>query len=391
MNTKTAMQNLHTVWEADNMSLNLVTGKRGTAHISSADWRSLNRGIVGEGKFFLEDTSTNSKGDFSINASSGEITIPPRSFIWSGMHIRNDASFVVRYVPPTSTSNINLWLHYTKESDSGIENVEFVTTIDSSPYPVADVIEDITTNAYTSVISFVHNAESASAQNVTVNFKKIASLKEYEASIKKVLSKSETIDTLVGDVKKLDTAIKNETSARQQAVSAEEKARKQAINAEKSARETAITNAVNQEASARSQQDNLINSEISKIKNSFNETVLFTGSASTNDVIVLSESFRNFRQIMFMGYDSTVGIFPTSMIPYNINVEFGVLLTSAKVYNNKETNKLEGFGLFIAAYFKAVNDTTLNIIASDSFSVKDTFFEEKYPQIIKIVGVGRKG
>ena len=55
-----------------------------------------------------------------------------------------------------------------------------------------------------------------------------------------------------------------------QAVSAEETARKQAINAEKSARETAITNPVNQEASARSQQDNLINSEISKIKNSFN-------------------------------------------------------------------------------------------------------------------------
>ena len=361
------------------MSLNLVTGKRGTAHISSADWRSLNRGIVGEGKFFLEDTSTNSKGEFSINASSGEITIPPRSFIWSGMHIRNDSSVIVRYVPPTSTSNINLWLHYTKESDSGIENVEFVTTIDSSPYPVADVIEDITTNAYTSVISFVHNTESVSAQNITVNFKKIASLKEYEASIEKVLSKSDTIDTLVSDVKKLDTAIKNETSARQQA-----------INAEKSARETAITNAVNQEASARSQQDNLINSEISKIKNSFDETGLFTGSASTNDVIILSESFRNFRQIMFMGYDSTVGIFPTSMIPYNINVEFGVLLTSAKVYNNKETNKLEGFALFIATCFKAVNDTTLNIIVSDSFSGKDAFFKENYPQIIKIVGVGRK-
>lgn len=362
------------------MSLNLVTGKRGTAHISSADWRSLNRGIVGEGKFFLEDTSTNSKGEFSINASSGEITIPPRSFIWSGMHIRNDSSVIVRYVPPTSTSNINLWLHYTKESDSGIENVEFVTTIDSSPYPVADVIEDITTNAYTSVISFVHNTESVSAQNITVNFKKIASLKEYEASIEKVLSKSDTIDTLVSDVKKLDTAIKNETSARQQA-----------INAEKSARKTAITNAVNQEASARSQQDNLINSEISKIKNSFNETVLFTGSASTNDVIVLSESFRNFRQIMLMGYYSTVGIFPTSMIPNNTNVEFGVLLTSARAYNNKETNKLEGFGLFIATYFKAVNDTTLNIIASDSFIGKDAFFEEKYPQIIKIVGIGRKG
>lgn len=164
------------------MSLNFVTGKRGGAHISSADWRSLNRGIVGEGKFYLEDTTSNSSGDFLANASEGQITVPPRSFIWSGAHIRNDSLYVVDYVPPTSTSNVVLWFHYTKDINTGIESIEFVTTVDSQPSPIADVIEDNTLEAYTAVYSFTHDAENLVAKDGTEFFKNANSLKILEES-----------------------------------------------------------------------------------------------------------------------------------------------------------------------------------------------------------------
>lgn len=367
------------------MSLNLITGKRGTAHISSADWRSLNRGIVGEGKFFLEDTSTNSKGDFSINASNGEITIPPRSFIWSGMHIRNDASLIVRYVPPTSTSNINLWLHYTKESDSGIENVEFVTTIDSSPYPVADVIEDITTNAYTSVASFVHNAESVSAQNVTVNFKAIDSLKKYRAAIDEVLSKSNIIDTTASKVQtlevttsRLSTEIQAEATARQQAVSTEATARTNAINAETAARKQAIS----AETTAR-------NTAINNLKSSLDEVVLFTGNAKPGENINLSESFRNFRQIAIMGWSSAVAFVPTSMISITLT-DFGTTLSSAYLNSNSKS-----VGFFVPAVFKVMGDKRFEYLASMPYTIDEKgFFKSESttdPEILKIIGIGRKG
>lgn len=365
------------------MSLNLVTGKRGTAHISSADWRSLNRGIVGEGKFFLEDTSTNSKGEFSINASSGEITIPPRSFIWSGMHIRNDASVIVRYVPPTSTSNINLWLHYTKESDSGIENVEFVTTIDSSPYPVADVIEDITTNAYTSVISFVHNAESVSAQNITVNFKAIDSLKKYRAAIDEVLSKSNVIDATATKVQaletttsRLNTEIQNEVTARKQAISTEATARTNAINAETSARKQAIS----AETTAR-------NIAINNLKSSLDEVVLFSGNAKPGEYINLSENFRNFRQIAIMGWNSAVTIIPTSLIPASY-LTFGATLSGATDYG-ETSGTLQG--IFLSANFMVLGDTRFDYQKSLAY-IFDTkgFLAGGNTEILKIVGIGRK-
>ena len=168
------------------MSLNFVTGKRGDAHISSADWRSLNRGIVGEGKFYLEDTESNSNGDFLVNASAGEITVPPRSFIWSGAHIRNDSLYIASYTPPVSTANVVLWFHYTKDVNTGIENIEFTTTVDSQPSPISDVIEDNTLEAYTAVYSFTHDAENLVAKDGTEFFKNANSLRILEESTRLV-------------------------------------------------------------------------------------------------------------------------------------------------------------------------------------------------------------
>ena len=162
------------------MSLHFVTAKQGSAHISSIDWRSLNKGILGGGKYFIENTS----GDFEVNAATGEITIPKKSFIWSGGHIRNDSDYVVNYVPPTSTSTINLWFHYSKDVSTGVETLTLETTIDSQPTPISDVIEDTTMEAYTLVYSFVHNAESLMAENQQVYFESIKSIEELEEALK---------------------------------------------------------------------------------------------------------------------------------------------------------------------------------------------------------------
>ena len=162
------------------MSLHFVTAKQGSAHISSIDWRSLNKGILGGGKYFIENTS----GGFEVNAATGEITIPKKSFIWSGGHIRNDSDYVVNYVPPTSTSTINLWFHYSKDVSTGVETLTLETTIDSQPTPISDVIEDTTMEAYTLVYSFVHNAEDLTSENSKVYFEPIKSIEELEDALK---------------------------------------------------------------------------------------------------------------------------------------------------------------------------------------------------------------
>ena len=210
------------------MSLNFVTGKRGGAHISSADWRSLNRGIIGEGKFYLEDTSVNNNGTFLVNPIDGEISVPARSFLWSGAHIRNDAIYAVNYVPPLSTSTVNLWFHYTKDMNSGIENIELVTTIDSQPSPIVDVIEDATLEAYTLVYSFVHNAENVSAENSTEYFESINSVK----------------------------MLSNATNILAESIIAESNEREQAIALEKAERE---------------KQENRINTSISEVENALSK------------------------------------------------------------------------------------------------------------------------
>lgn len=160
------------------MALKFVTAKTGEAHISSADWKSLNRGLSGTGKYMLEDTSNNNSNDFFVSATQGKITIPPRSFLWSGAHIRNTNSLVIDYVPPTVSSTVNVWFHYLKDADSGIESLETVVTVDNQPSPIIDEIEDGTLEAYTLILSFFHNVESTTAENVTLSFLPIQALDE---------------------------------------------------------------------------------------------------------------------------------------------------------------------------------------------------------------------
>lgn len=158
------------------MALRFVTAKTGSAHISSADWRSLNRGLAGKGKYILNDTEGNSTGEFWVSPSSGQITIPPCSLLWSGTHIRNTTSTVLEYVPPVVDSTVNVWLYYRKNADNGIETLDYVVTVNEQPSPVLDEIEDNTLEAYTLLFSFSQVVENSSADNVKIHFEEVSSV-----------------------------------------------------------------------------------------------------------------------------------------------------------------------------------------------------------------------
>ena len=230
----------------------------------------------------------------------------------------------------------------------------------------------------------MHNAEAVSAQNITVNFKAIDSLKKYRAAIDEVLSKSNVIDTTASKVQtleattsRLNAEIQAEVTARQQAVSAEATARTNAINAETSARKQAIS----AETTAR-------NTAINNLKSSLDEVVLFSGNAKPGEYINLSENFRNFRQIAIMGWNSAVTIIPTSLIPASY-LTFGATLSGATDYG-ETSGTLQG--IFLSANFMVLGDTRFDYQKSLAY-IFDTkgFLAGGNTEILKIVGIGRKG
>lgn len=158
------------------MALKFVTAKAGAAHISSADWKSLNRGIMGRGKYILIDTENNSQNGYIVSPAQGEVSIPPCSLMWSGAHIRNTTTTVLKYTPPTVDSTINVWLHYLKNADSGVETLEFVLTVNEQPTPVIDEIEDNALEAYTLFCYFTHKVGSTEEEYYNRDFEPVASL-----------------------------------------------------------------------------------------------------------------------------------------------------------------------------------------------------------------------
>lgn len=179
------------------MALKFVTAKAGVAHISSADWKSLNRGIMGRGKYILIDTENNSQNEYIFSPAQGEVSIPPCSLMWSGAHIRNTTTTVLKYTPPTVDSTINVWLHYLKDADSGVETLDFVTTINEQPSPIYDEIEDGTLEAYTSLCYFTHKADSTEVDYPNMSFEQI-----------------NTIEGLRGLINELNAALEEEVENR---------------------------------------------------------------------------------------------------------------------------------------------------------------------------------
>lgn len=107
--------------------IHLVTGRKGEAHITSADIRSQNRSVYGKGVYRLPDQNVCS----TITTASSRIVVTAGSYMWYGMHIRITENYEIP-VSFSGTQNWRVMFNYSKTA-SGNDYVENVTlTADNS-------------------------------------------------------------------------------------------------------------------------------------------------------------------------------------------------------------------------------------------------------------------
>lgn len=127
------------------MSIELITGKSATAHISANDFRAINRANYGPGRYILKDADNM---QVSIYAN-GTVSILKGSCMWSGMHIRCEDPGILKFTPPTTRAAISVYLHYVKDVETLNESVEWVVSVGGDPSPMVDNVADNTMEAYT--------------------------------------------------------------------------------------------------------------------------------------------------------------------------------------------------------------------------------------------------
>lgn len=127
------------------MSIELITGKSATAHISANDFRAVNRANYGPGRYILKDAD-NMQTQIS---AQGTIYIGRGSLMWSGMHIRCEDPTTLKFTPPTTRENIEVYLHYVKDVETLNESVEWVVSVGKELTPIIDNVADNTMEAYT--------------------------------------------------------------------------------------------------------------------------------------------------------------------------------------------------------------------------------------------------
>jgi hypothetical protein len=136
-----------------------------------------------------------------VSAPAGNITIASGSCLWSGMHIRNVGAENLSYVVPSTSQTVNVYLHYTKNTDTLVENVSFEVSVGHTLTPIVNSLNDNTIDAYTLFCSFT--ATSSSATNYVYGFQSIKSIDEMEKLIR--MAHEETV--LFEGEAQLDTTI----------------------------------------------------------------------------------------------------------------------------------------------------------------------------------------
>lgn len=168
------------------MAIELITGVGAEPHISSNDFRAFNRANFGQGRYILKDADDMA---ITVSAPTGNISIAEGSCLWSGMHIRVSSQENLTYVVPTTAQTVRVYLHYTKNSETQVESVEFVVTVGEELAPIVDNLGDSTVEAYTVFYSFT--ASSSSITNAIYDFQPAKSHAELETLVDN--SHSETI------------------------------------------------------------------------------------------------------------------------------------------------------------------------------------------------------
>lgn len=156
----------------------LITGHGEDAHISSFDMRAFNRAVFGAGKYRFTDAENM---EFTVDTAGKMFLIKSGSCMWSGMHIRVEDEEAVAFVSPATTSNVYLWLHYTRNSSSLVENVEFTTTTTnkvSSSLIYNDLPDDVT-EAYTLFATIEYDNVNKVVKNTTKEFELVKGMSDF--------------------------------------------------------------------------------------------------------------------------------------------------------------------------------------------------------------------
>ena len=137
------------------MSLELVTGKRGEAHVKSEDIGAFNAGIVSAGQYVL---STGSKFNYEI-VTNNSIWIYDGEAIDQGRHMRikpNDYEIVtIENGTQSQKRNDLIVLRYSKDTETGIESAEIKVIKGTSgsvptdpPYITGNILTGDTTDDF---------------------------------------------------------------------------------------------------------------------------------------------------------------------------------------------------------------------------------------------------
>ena len=192
------------------MAIELITGVGETNHVSSNDFRAFNRAIFGQQRYILKDADNM---DVVVSAVTGDISIATGSCVWSGMHIRIASIENLKYIVPVSTQRINVYLHYTKSTETFVESVEFVVLQGSEASPIVNELDDDTIEAYTLFYSF--DATSTAISNINKAFDSVVSQSDIVDEVNKSIANATATTVLfegeagVGSTIDLSESFKN--------------------------------------------------------------------------------------------------------------------------------------------------------------------------------------
>lgn len=186
------------------MSLELVTGKRGEAHVKSEDIGAFNAGIVSAGQYVL---STGSKFNYEI-VTNNFIWIYDGEAINQGRHMRikpNDYEIVtIENGTQSQKRNDLIVLRYSKDTETGIESAEIKVIKGTSgsvptdpPYMTGNILTGDTTDDFPLYRVYL---DGLNIESVEPLFHVLCSMEELKNNVSELNSDLDNIATEVKTV-----------------------------------------------------------------------------------------------------------------------------------------------------------------------------------------------
>lgn len=131
------------------MSMELVTGHAGAAHVSGADVGAFNAKTIGSGTYILD-----SELPALTMTDANTLTVPVCEVLAQGRHVRITApeSVTIESGSQTGYRNDIVFLRYTLESTTSVETVELVPVTGTTVASQSDVVDPTTEYSSASIL-----------------------------------------------------------------------------------------------------------------------------------------------------------------------------------------------------------------------------------------------